>query len=164
LDSDLHRDVTLIAKVMFPEKFFQKTFINYLIVFNGKTSGISERVHAFLKNYAKFLVFRAEHRGDADIYDYRAKRCLTNMRNHKMANLDCFMIRVAFVLYHGLFREGMLAIIDGMKNDRQHEQEIRLVDKRTSRRIMNDASVIRATILKHRSVLGHVNPRENSRI
>jgi len=164
LDSDLHRDVTLIAKVMFPEKFFQKTFINYLIVFNGKTSGISERGHAFLKNYAKFLVFGAGHKGDADIYDYRAKRCLMNVRNHKMANLDCFMIRVAFVLYHGLFREGMLAIIDGMKNDRQHEQEIRLVDKRTSRRIMNDASVIRATILKHRSVLGHVNPRENSRI
>jgi hypothetical protein len=58
----------------------------------------------------------------------------------------------------------MLVIIDGMKNDRQHEQEIRLVDKRTSRRIMNDASVIRATILKHRSVLGHVNPRENCQI
>jgi len=164
LESELHPDVTHIAKVMFPEEIFQKTFINHLIVFNGKTSGINERVHAFLKNYAKYLVFGAGHKGDADIYEYRAKRCLTNMRNHRMANLDCFMIRVAFVLYPGIFREAMLAIIDGMKNDRQHEQEIRLVDKRTSRRIMNDAPVIRATILKHRSVLGHVNPRENSRI
>jgi len=58
----------------------------------------------------------------------------------------------------------MLAIIDGMKNDRQHEQEIRLVDKRTSRRRKNDAFVIRATIVKHRSVLGHVNRRENFQI
>jgi hypothetical protein len=58
----------------------------------------------------------------------------------------------------------MLAIIDGMKNDRQHEYEIRLVDKRTSRRRKNDAFGIRATILKHRSVLGHVNPRENFQI
>jgi hypothetical protein len=58
----------------------------------------------------------------------------------------------------------MLAIIDGMKNDRQHDQGIGFVDKRTSRRRKNDAFVIRATIVKHRSVLGHVNQRENCQI
>ena len=89
LESELHWNVTHIAKVIFPEEIFQMTFINHLIVFNGKTSGINERVHAFLKNYAKYRLSGAGHRGDADIYAYRAKRCLTNVRNHKMANLDC---------------------------------------------------------------------------
>jgi hypothetical protein len=70
------------------------------------------------------------------------------------------MIRVVIVLYPGLFREGMLAIIDGMKDDRQHEQEIIFVDKRTSHRRKNRYSVIRASIQKHRSVSGLANPRE----
>ena len=160
MESELHPDVTHIAKVMFPEEIFQKTFINHLIVFNGKTSRINERVYAFLKNYAKYLVIGAVHRGDVDIYEYRAKRCLRNVRNRSIATLDCFMIRVVFALYPGLFREAMLAIIDGMKNDRQHEQEIRFVDKRTSRPRRNIAFVIRATILNHRSRLGLVDPRE----
>jgi hypothetical protein len=70
------------------------------------------------------------------------------------------MIRVVIVLYPGLFCEGMLAIIDGMKNDRLHEQEIIFVDKRTSHRRKNMYSVIRASIQKHRSVSGLANPRE----
>jgi hypothetical protein len=70
------------------------------------------------------------------------------------------MIRVVIVLYPGLFCEGMLAIIDGMKNDRLHEQEIIFVDKRTSHRRKNRYSVIRASIQKHRSVSGLANPRE----
>jgi len=56
------------------------------------------------------------------------------------------MIRVVIVLYPGLFREGMLAIIDGMKDDRQHEQEIIFVDKITSHMRKNRYSVIRASI------------------
>jgi len=72
------------------------------------------------------------------------------------------MIRVVIVLYPGLFREGMLAIIDGMKDDRQHEQEIIFVDKRTSRRRKSRYSVIRASIQKHRSVSGLANPRAKS--
>jgi len=72
------------------------------------------------------------------------------------------MIRVVIVLYPGLFCEGMLAIIDGMKNDRQHEQEIIFVDKRTSHRRRNRYSVIHASIQKHRSISGLANPREKS--
>jgi len=97
-------------------------------------------------------------------FEYRAMRCFTNVWNHKIVNLDCFMKRVVFALYPGLFRKGMLAVIDCKKNDRQHEQEIRIVDKRTSNRRKNLAFVIRATILKHRSVLGHVIPSENCQI
>jgi len=56
------------------------------------------------------------------------------------------MICAVFALYPGQFREVMRAIIDGIKNDRQHEQYIKFVDKRTSRKRMNEASVIRSTI------------------
>jgi len=86
-------------------------------------------------------------------------RCLTNVRKNKIVYLDCFMVRAVLALYPGLFREGICAIIDGMKNDRQHEQEIEFIDKSTSCCRKNRASVIRATIQKHPSVLGLVNPR-----
>jgi len=74
--------------------------------------------------------------------------------------LDCITIRVVIALYPGLFREGIPVIIDGMKNDRQHEQEIIFVDKGTSRWRINRYSVIRPSIQKRRSVSGLVNPRE----
>jgi len=70
------------------------------------------------------------------------------------------MIRAVVALYPGLFREGMWAVIDGVKDDRQHEQQIEFIDKGKSRSRKNRASVIRATHQKHRSVLGLVNPRE----
>jgi hypothetical protein len=72
------------------------------------------------------------------------------------------MIRAVVALYPGLFREGMWAVIDGVKDDRQHEQQIEFIDKGKSRSRKNRASVIRATHQKHRSVLGLVNPREKS--
>jgi hypothetical protein len=81
------------------------------------------------------------------------------MRNHKIVNIDSLMIHVVIALDPGLFREGMRAIIDGTKNNRSHKPEIIFVDKRTSRRRKNGASVIRASVLKHRSILGLVNPR-----
>jgi len=82
------------------------------------------------------------------------------VRNHKILILDCITIRVVIALHPDLFRVGKLAIIDGMKKDRQHEQEIIFVDKRTSRRRKSRYSVIRASIQKRRSVSGLVNPRE----
>jgi hypothetical protein len=82
------------------------------------------------------------------------------VRNHKILILDCITIRVVIALHPDLFRVGKLAIIDGMKNDRQHEQEIIFVDKRTSHRRKNRYSVSHASIQKHRSVSGLANPRE----
>jgi len=84
------------------------------------------------------------------------------VRNHKILILDCITIRVVIALHPDLFREVMLAILDGMKNDRQHEQEIIFVDKGTSHRRRNTYSVIRASIQKHRSVSGLANPRAKS--
>jgi len=47
-----------------------------------------------------------------------------------------------------------------MTDDRQLEQEIEFVDKKTSRRCTNEDSVIRATIHEHRAPLRPVNPAE----
>jgi hypothetical protein len=70
------------------------------------------------------------------------------------------MIRAVFALYPGLSREGKWAIINGITKDRKHEDEIEFVDKKTSRRNTNEASVIRAVIQEHRAVLGLVNPAD----
>jgi hypothetical protein len=85
---------------------------------------------------------------------------LTYVRKYKIVNIDYFLLRIFLALFSGMFREGIGAIFDGIKNDRKHEQEIEFVDKRTSCSTKNRASVFRATLLKHRSVLGHFNPRE----
>lgn len=112
--------------------------------------------------YAKYPVNGTGHRGDADSYEYRAVRYLTNVRNHNIVNPDCCVIRAVFALYPGLLRERVSAIIHCIKNNPQYEQEIRFVDNRTSRRKKKWASITRASIPKHRSVLEHVNPREKN--
>jgi len=50
--------------------------------------------------------------------------------------------------------------INGISNDSKNEHEIELVDKKTSHRSMNEASVIRAAIQEHRALLGLVDPAE----
>jgi hypothetical protein len=70
------------------------------------------------------------------------------------------LLRIVLALFSGMFREGIGAIFDGIKNDRKHEQEIEFVDKWTSCSTKNRASVFRATLLKHRSVLALFNPKE----
>jgi len=117
-----------------------------------------ERADAYLKIYEKFRDNGAGHRGDADMHEYRAMGFLTNARNQKILTVVFSMNGAPFALYAGLLREGMRAIIDVIRNDRQHEQETISVDKVTSCWLTNDASVIRATSSKHRSVLGLVNP------
>jgi len=99
-------------------------------------------------------------RADAylNFYEYRAMSCLTNAWNQKVLTVVFFMIGAPIALYAGPFREGMRRIIDIIRNDRQHEQETISVDKVISCWLTNDASLIRATSSKHRSVLGLVNP------
>jgi len=70
------------------------------------------------------------------------------------------MIRAVFALYPGIYRKGKWAIINGITNDRKHEDEIEFVDRMASNEITNEASVIRAAIREHRAVLGLVNPTE----
>jgi len=143
---------------MFPEELFHKTFINHLF-FSAKHRGKSA-IACLLKNYAKYRFNSGGHGGYADIYEYRTMWYLTNVGIHMTVNIHFLLIGAVFSLYLGLFRGDVPVIIDCFKNDRQHEHEIKFIDKGTTPMIKNDASVIRATILQHRSVLGIVNPRE----
>jgi len=99
-------------------------------------------------------------RGDRDIYDYGAMKCITNLKNHLTTNLERFLIRAVVALYPGLSRNGKWAIINGIMKDRKREDEVEFVDKKTSRRSTNEASVIRAVIQEHRAILGLANPSE----
>jgi len=99
-------------------------------------------------------------RGDRDIYDYGAMKCITNLKNHLTTNLERFLIRAVVALYPGLSRNGKWAIINGIMKDRKREDEVEFVDKKTSRRSTNEASVIRAVIQEHRAILGLANPTE----
>jgi len=51
-------------------------------------------------------------------------------------------------------------MINGITKDRKREDEVEFVDKKTSRRSTNEASVIRAVIQEHRAILGLANPTE----
>jgi hypothetical protein len=85
---------------------------------------------------------------------------LTNLKNHLTMNLERSMIRAVVALYSGLSRKGLRAIINGITKDRKHEDEIEFVDKKTSRRSTNEASVIQEVIKERRTVLGLANPVE----
>jgi hypothetical protein len=75
-------------------------------------------------------------------------------------NLERFMIRAVFALYPGIYRKGKWAIINGITNDRKHEDEIEFVDRMASNENTNAASAIRAVIQEHRAVSGLTNPTE----
>jgi len=59
-----------------------------------------------------------------------------------------------------LSHNGKWAIINGTTKGRKREDEIELVDKKTSRKRKNEASVIRAAIQEYRAVLGLANPTD----
>jgi hypothetical protein len=87
-------------------------------------------------------------------------KCVTNLKNHLTMNVERFMIRAVFALYPGLSHKGIHAIINGITKDRKHEHEIEFVDKKTSHRNTNEASVIRVVIQEHRAALALPNPAE----
>jgi len=53
-----------------------------------------------------------------------------------------------------------MAIINGITNGRQHEEEIEFVGKKILRRRRNEASVIPAAIQEHRAFLRLLNPAD----
>jgi len=85
---------------------------------------------------------------------------LTNLKNHLTMNLKSFTIRSVFGLYPDPYRKGIWAIINGITNDRFHEQEIEFFDKKTLHRRKNEASVICAVIQEYHAVLGLANPAD----
>ena len=75
-------------------------------------------------------------------------------------NLERFMKRSNFALYLGVSHWARWTIIAGITNDSKNEQDIGFVDKKTSTKSTNEASVIPAAAQEHRAVLGLVSPAE----
>jgi hypothetical protein len=100
------------------------------------------------------------YKGDWDIRSYGAMKCVTNLKNHLTMNVERFMIRAVFALYPGQSRKGIRAILNGIRNDREHEHEIEFVDEKASNQSTNEVFVIRAVIQEHRAALALVNPAE----
>jgi hypothetical protein len=126
----------------------------------GETRTENELVHVLHENFAEFRFEGTRYRGDRDTYTYGAMKYLTNLKKHLRMNLERFMICAVFAIYPGLSRKGISAIINGITNDRKHEDYIEFVDEKKSRRSTNEASVIRAVIQEHRAVSGLANSRE----
>jgi hypothetical protein len=124
----------------------------------AETRKQNELVHALHENHTESRFGGARYRGDSSVYTYGAmKTYLTNLKNHMTMKLERFIIRAVFALYPGISRKGIWAIINGITNDRKHEDEIEFVDEKTSHRSTNEASVIRAPIQEHRAALGLAN-------
>jgi len=157
---EMYRDGTHMEKVEIPDESFDKTFIPHLMLGTEKARRENVLVHALHEKHSFYSFEGTRYKGDRDIYRYGAMKYLANLKNHLTVNLERFMIRAVFALYPGLSREGKWAIINGITKDRKHEDEIEFVDKKTSRRNTNEASVIRAVIQEHRAVLGLVNPAD----
>jgi len=143
-----------------PDKFFDKTFIRHLMLGTEKARKENERVYALHEKHPFYSFKGTRYKGDRDVYDYGAMKYLTNLKNHLTENLERSMICAVVALYPGLSRQGKWAIIIGITNDRKHEDAIELVDKKTSRKRKNEASVIRAAIQEYRAVLGLANPTD----
>jgi hypothetical protein len=157
---EMYRYVTNMETVEIPDEFFDKTLIRQLMLGTEEARRENERVKVLHENFAEFLFEGTQYRGDADIYTYGAMKYLTNLKNHFRMNLEHFMIRAVFALYPSISRKGVWAIINGITNDRKHEDEIEFVGEKASRRSTNEASVIRAVIQEHRAVLGLANPTD----
>jgi hypothetical protein len=158
LAREVYRDVTHMETVEIPDELFDQTFIRHLMLGTGEARRGNERVQVLHENFAEFRSEGNRYRGDGDIYIRGAMKYLTNLKNHLTVNLERFMIRTEFALYPGISRKGISAMINGITNDRQREDEIEFVDKKPSHRSMNEVSVIRAAIQEHRAVLGLANP------
>jgi len=157
---EMYRDVTHIETVEIPDEFFDKTFIRHLMLGTQNARMENERMHALHEKHPFYSFNGTRYKGDGDIYDYGAMKYLTNLKNHLTENLERSMICAVVALYPGLSRQGKWAIIIGITNDRKHEDAIELVDKKTSRKRKNEASVIRAAIHEYRTVLGLANPTD----
>jgi len=146
LAREMYRDVTQMETVDVPDAFFDRTCIRYLMLGTAEARRETQLVYALHENFAEFRSEATRYRGECCIYEYRAMGCLTNVRSLKILNVFLFMIRVLFALYPCLFREGIRGIIDGIKNDSQHERDMKFVEKKTSRWRKNEASVLRSII------------------
>ena len=157
---EMYRDGTHMETVEIPGEFFDKTFIPHLMLDTGEARRENVLVHALHEKHSFYSFEGTRYKGDWDIYSYGAMKYLTNLKNHLTANFERFMIRAVFALYPGLSRKGKWAIINGITNDRQHEDEIEFVDKKATHRSTNEDSVIRAVVQEHRAVLGLANPTD----
>jgi len=157
---EMYRDVVHMETVEIPGEFFDKTLIRQLMLGTEKARRENVLVHALHEKHSFYSFEGTRYKGDWDIYSYGAMKYLTNLKNHLTANFERFMIRAVFALYPGLSRKGKWAIINGITNDRQHEDEIEFVDKKATHRSTNEDSVIRAVVQEHRAVLGLANPTD----
>jgi hypothetical protein len=130
----MYRDVTHIETFEIPDEFFDKIFIRLLMLGTEKGRKENERVHALHEKHPFYSFKGTRYKGDRDVYDYGAMKYLTNLKNRLTENLERSMIRAVVALYPGLSRQGKWAIIVGITKDRKHEDEIELVDKKTSRK------------------------------
>jgi len=156
----MYRDVTGTETVEVPDEFLDKTFIRHLMLGTWDMRSENELVHALHEKYPFCSINGTRYKGDADMHTHGAMRYLTNMKNHFKMNLERFMIRAVFALRPDLSRKGIWTIIDGVTNVSKNEQETEFVNKKTSRRRKNEASVIRAVMHEHRAALGLANRAE----
>ena len=157
---DMYRDVMDTKTVEVPEEFFDKTCIRHLMIGTRETSRRNARMYALHENFAKYRSNGTRYKGDADIYEYGAMKHHENLKNRMTVNLERFMIRAVSALDAGPSCRATKAIINGVANDSQNEDEIKFVGAKASNESTNEASVIRAVIGEHRAVLGLPNPAE----
>jgi hypothetical protein len=157
---EMYYDVTNVKTVEVPQEFLDNTFIHHLKVGAGEASWGNARVHALQESYTEYRFKVTQYRGDSRIYEYGAMKYPTNPKNHMFMDLERFMIRSVFALCPGLLRKAIWNIINSITDDCQHEQEMKIGDKKKSHSRKNEDSVIRAAIQEHCAVLGLPNPAE----
>jgi hypothetical protein len=158
--TEMYRDVTDIKTVEIPDEILAKTFVRHLIFGTGEARRENVLVHTLHENFTEFRFEGTRCKGDSNIYIHGAMMYITNLKNHLTMNLERFMRRAVFALYPGISRKGIWAIINGITNDRKHEDEVEFVHKKALRRSTNKAAAIRAAIREHRAVLGLANPTD----
>jgi hypothetical protein len=160
LAREMYRNVTHMETVEIPDEFFDKTSTRQLMFGTGETRRENERVHALHEKLPFYSLEGTRYKGDSRICTYGAMKYITNLKNHLTLNLERFMIRAVFALYPVFSRNAIWAMINGIKNNGQHEDEIEFVDKKVSNENTSEASVIRALFQEDRLVLGLANPAE----
>ena len=162
LAKEMYRDVKHMETVEIPDEFFDLTFIRHLMLATEETRKENEWVHALHEKHPFYCFNGTRYRGDRHIYIYGTMKYITNLKNHSTMNLERFMIRTVFARYPCISRKGIWAIINGITNDRKHEDEIDFVDKKAPNESTNEASVIRAVVQEHCPVLGMPTPAEKA--
>jgi len=134
LAREMYEQMTQMETVEIPGELFDKTSFRYLMHGTAGTWRENVLMHTLHENFAVFRFEGARRRGDSHIYTYGAMKYITNLKNHLTENLACFMIRTAFALNPGISRKGIWSIISGITKDRQHEDDVEFVDKKTSKK------------------------------